>query len=1271
MSGLSFASNAYDYESQGDANAKAWKRGDISWDPFRMEADPVKAEKGAVATRAAPTVNTRSSNRAPREVAPGPPTRGKGPFKCQVESCQTSLEGGKEYHVRYRICEKCLKLNEVLREGRKERFCQQCGRFHTLDQFDGDKRSCRARLQRHNTRRRKNPQKSAVASKRGDKPAKAGKSTGVSTKKMKVERPLPHDAFEEVLENLLSTCEPSSLCPDFSGGSTGSAQEYLQDGTSGLSTPMDDTSMYTDDGPFHPALGDSDLTESMSMNFMDHPSLSLPEQVYAFPTDQGTQDILDSFPGMNLVGSVPQFEQPRHTHHTTSLSQQPLGQHTLGLLPQDPLKVPLPDLPGFDDFASLSEGAGPRPASHQPGNHSITGALHHLEQLPKGYPGNGYLSLGTQPAGSASVQADSYAIHWVPVHRELHVQQQPSVVVGVPMQAPPSGSEYRYINSGLLQTNSKGTRQVAMLQPLNTLQPSLVDVNNQPMHVQLPHQLLPQQQLTQQQQQLAQEQQHLNQRQQQLAQQQQQLTQQRLAQQQYLQQQQQQQRQQQHLAQPQAAQPAHAQQTRSIASALDSLVLAKAIISNPLGVSPLGVYDSGLQHSRMSTKLNGVTPSQLPRDLKMQFQSLLGADSMEAYIRPGCVHLILKYSVAASEGHAQEGKLSAREAANWLLDQPQASTADIWHRGAILVQVHDEVALIREGKVTHVLDGQASAGVFPSLERVSPLAVLNNSPDLLTLHGANLAHTDNIVLGYCQGMEVYEKAVPKGQPAEALQLNLGSLTRNGAVQLYVVRGCFQTRFKPVLMVDNPGVVEEIKQLEDAEVADSLDIDAFLLDLDSVLELIHSLEADRSHSNEILRPYSEDDMATVFKTACRIFVYATTKGWPNVARMVAGLFDLLKKDISIIIATMHACGKLYEWTLLHLAVLSRNPLMVDMLLEWSSQFGCSFGAAIPGPKQLTPMHLAVLLKDGGAMVAKLTASCPDYEQAWKATTFDGLTAYQMAVKEGIQDVVREALRGVLAEKAAAQQLSAEEECETDEESLSDYEVEDEFGIDPETGEVMDLDGICSDMPDDEEVEAPMIDSVQEAQTEEEKAPAQELYGRNSMPSVMAESSRGSFDENVSCLKSSKDVFEIDDSFDSPFYGKRGKEEISRKDLCQAIGLTAPEFMDPPVKGDPKRLQALSEGQVVSTYGMGVAPTVFDRLSASRSAILISSVGITTLFFAVLCGQFYEMMASGRDLSSITTVLMHLCHRYLLNCSDILLHLNFCQSVRMDTLRSKSV
>ncbi|GAX77190.1 hypothetical protein CEUSTIGMA_g4636.t1 [Chlamydomonas eustigma] len=74
---------------------------------------------------------------------------------CQVEGCYQDLAGLRDYHARYKICEVHLKAASILKEGVPQRFCQQCGRFHHLDEFDGDKRSCRARLQRHNARRRK------------------------------------------------------------------------------------------------------------------------------------------------------------------------------------------------------------------------------------------------------------------------------------------------------------------------------------------------------------------------------------------------------------------------------------------------------------------------------------------------------------------------------------------------------------------------------------------------------------------------------------------------------------------------------------------------------------------------------------------------------------------------------------------------------------------------------------------------------------------------------------------------------------------------------------------------------------------------------------------------------------------------------------------------------------------------------------------------------------------------------------------------------------
>jgi hypothetical protein len=43
-----------------------------------------------------------------------------------------------------------------------KRYCQQCGKFHVLSDFDDGKRSCRRKLQRHNNRRRRKPSTSVI-----------------------------------------------------------------------------------------------------------------------------------------------------------------------------------------------------------------------------------------------------------------------------------------------------------------------------------------------------------------------------------------------------------------------------------------------------------------------------------------------------------------------------------------------------------------------------------------------------------------------------------------------------------------------------------------------------------------------------------------------------------------------------------------------------------------------------------------------------------------------------------------------------------------------------------------------------------------------------------------------------------------------------------------------------------------------------------------------------------------------------------------------------
>nr|CAD1829703.1 unnamed protein product [Ananas comosus var. bracteatus] len=81
---------------------------------------------------------------------------------CQVEGCGTDLSTSKDYHRRHKVCEMHAKATTAVVGNAVQRFCQQCSRFHHLQEFDEGKRSCRRRLAGHNRRRRKTHPDAAV-----------------------------------------------------------------------------------------------------------------------------------------------------------------------------------------------------------------------------------------------------------------------------------------------------------------------------------------------------------------------------------------------------------------------------------------------------------------------------------------------------------------------------------------------------------------------------------------------------------------------------------------------------------------------------------------------------------------------------------------------------------------------------------------------------------------------------------------------------------------------------------------------------------------------------------------------------------------------------------------------------------------------------------------------------------------------------------------------------------------------------------------------------
>jgi hypothetical protein len=54
-----------------------------------------------------------------------------GPSYCQVEQCGEPLEGLKEYHQRYKVCEEHLKIPYIIRDGQQVRDMMICKVTHT------------------------------------------------------------------------------------------------------------------------------------------------------------------------------------------------------------------------------------------------------------------------------------------------------------------------------------------------------------------------------------------------------------------------------------------------------------------------------------------------------------------------------------------------------------------------------------------------------------------------------------------------------------------------------------------------------------------------------------------------------------------------------------------------------------------------------------------------------------------------------------------------------------------------------------------------------------------------------------------------------------------------------------------------------------------------------------------------------------------------------------------------------------------------------------
>eukprot|EP00887_Chlorella_sp_A99_P000921 scaffold5.g921.t1 len=115
------------------------------------------------ASSAAPAAGSQpeGSQSGTQSTKDGKPRQQRGPrprlfkkFTCQSDGCPEDLSALSFYYQRNHICPPHLKAASYLCRGVETRFCQRCGVGHPLTEFEGEKRSCRKALEKHNNRRR-------------------------------------------------------------------------------------------------------------------------------------------------------------------------------------------------------------------------------------------------------------------------------------------------------------------------------------------------------------------------------------------------------------------------------------------------------------------------------------------------------------------------------------------------------------------------------------------------------------------------------------------------------------------------------------------------------------------------------------------------------------------------------------------------------------------------------------------------------------------------------------------------------------------------------------------------------------------------------------------------------------------------------------------------------------------------------------------------------------------------------------------------------------
>lgn len=1035
---------------------QAWSVESWQWDPYKLVAAPAE-EKAVPEKKALEAGGEASSSGSPTSSGDQPAklaSRSKGPPTCQVNGCLTDLTGLKEYHNRYKICEYHLKIPSIVREGSKQRFCQQCGRFHDLGEFDGDKRSCRARLQRHNARRRK---KGDTEPAKGPKKALAGRQIKELPHAVhsRSASPMSDDAIassESSKPNLqyqpAAQYQQSWQQAEFDGRADGHSQDWT------ASTGMALEHAFTD------FLKQENAQQAM------HTSMAMP----AFLPDGCQPSTLTHQMVMeDLLADCPVSD---GTHSSEAMDMQYLPD----LLSDDlPFKaVPSPDYLHQVVMPQDDQRMQPMYLMHQQALQAArqTGYAQGIQQQQQQQPLSSWCKPPDTGFQSMDLGLDDYAC-----------MQYPS--------SPSYGHKRR-----LLSVAQQPASQTQVMPSVTN--PTPVSIKQEPVVA-----------------------------------------------------------------------AATSQATAVVDQARDLLAFNH---SQPK-------YIPEEQFTRMSAKLFNCTPDHLPHDLKQNLVGLLscGVNSIEGYIMPGCLQLTVDALVSSVQLESMQ-HMGARQAVEQLL---QSQNKAFWGSDAMLVQWRDDLVLVKEGVVQHVVSGVNSSGVLPQIHSMTPVCVSNTQTGSVRLTGTNIAGKGQTVLCRSQGSYIPVHVSPVagtgvtggGALRQQLNLQLPLGLQQGSVQVEVAHGGFISHSQPVLVLESEEAVAEILQLTSFPVS-GVDVNGILRDMGRVLEFSNNKQAAATSRHARVRHYGSQEKS-IAVTAQRLLVFACQVGWVAMSELLLPIALAMGATASQLVVDLESLAD-QGLTLLHHAVKSRSASLVSLLLVWGINNGHEWDYTAAGPAGLTPLHLAALLGDGGKVADELTDAYAGALSGWSVLrAADGSTAADLAKQSGAQSI-----NAMIQRKLEGHSSGLQDQT---------------FQFDPETGELI----------DDDDADVAAI-----AEADNTPLRAEVVHAEFDVPFVVSSNS-ARLHEEVQQEAESPQVGDSRLASSSP--SSSGYEEgINAGDFDSDALYTGLHPQDS-MKGSRSRMYDDDDQMYFEQKKQGTktVPKVFDSRAALLSSLLVGAVGVTAL------------------------------------------------------------